>query len=225
MDDVTNQAETTAEAPSAENETIEMNQEQPSEANTAQDDSMNEVKTVPYDRFAEVIQSKNELSQRLSELEKRIELSQQAPQAQIPPNPEEQVVKQQLDKYLKEMGYVSKQELEEKEADQKLEQKIESLSSKYNGKDGRPKFDRSKVLNYAADHLIGDIEVAYEQLNKAALIDYEVKQAIAKSRGVKTEISDGSGSANVGTTQDDLYKAASSGDGSAFRTLIKRALS
>ena len=54
------------------------------------------------------------------------------------------------------------------------------------------------------------------------LINFHVQQAIAKSKGVKTEASDGSGSTQVGVTNDDLKEAAMKGDRTALRTLIKR---
>lgn len=213
--DVIDTTETTVDAPSAENETTETTQE------VTQDDSMSPaVKAVPYDRFAEVIKNKQQLEARVKELEGKV-----TPQVDAQPNAYDEVVKQQLDKYLKELGYVSKQELEQKDADQQLEKNIEQLSSKYDGKDGRPKFDKTKVLNYAADNLIGNLEVAYKTMNEASLMDWAIKQAITNSRGTKTETSDGSGSTQIGTTQDDLYKAAQNGDDEAMKILIKRAIS
>lgn len=217
--DVT-QVEETTEASSAENQTDETIQEE------TQDDSGSTSKTVPYERLQEVINSKNELKGEIDRLRAEFAKIQQnkVDSPTDPPNPQEETVKQQLNKYLKELGYVSKEELEQKEADRQLEQTIDSLSGKYNGKDGRPKFEKNKVLEYAQKNLIGNLEIAYKQMHEAELIDFAVKQALGKTKGVKSESSDGSGSTQVGTTQSDLLEAAKDGDSDAISTLIKRTL-
>ena len=216
-----NQAETTAEAPSAENTTDMTTQD------TDQGDSDSASKTVPYERFQEVISSKNELKQEIDNLKVQLgqiqETKAQTPTA--PPNPQEEQIKGQLDKYLKELGYVSKQELEQKEADKELAQSIESLSKKYDGKNGLPKFDKTKAIEFAQKNLIGDLESAYKLMNEAAIMDNAIKAALGKTKGVRTEVSDGSGSADVGTSQTDLKNAAMSGDKDAMETLIRRSIS
>lgn len=217
--DVT-QVEETTEASSAENQTDETIQE------GTQDDSESTSKTVPYERLQEVINSKNELKGEIDRLRAEFAQIQQnkVEKPTDPPNPQEETIKQQLDKYLKELGYVSKQELEQKEADRQLEQSINTLANKYNGKDGKPKFEKAKVLEFAQQNLIGNLEVAYKQMHEAELIDFAVKQALGKTKGVKSESSDGSGSTQIGTTQSDLVHAAQEGDSDALSTLIKRAL-
>lgn len=212
------QAETTAEAPSAENETVETTQD------AGQEDSETTSKTVPYDRFQEVISSKNELKKEIDALKAQFGEIQAAKTPASPPNPQEEVVKQQLDKYLKDMGYVNKAELEQKEADQQLQNNIKALAEKYNGKDGRPKFDKSKAIEYAQQHLIGDLEIAYKQMHEAELMDYNFKVMLGKTKAVKTETSDGSGSADFGTSSSDLMNAAARGDKDAMAALIKRAI-
>lgn len=204
------QAETTAEASSAENQTTETTQE------VSQEDS----KYVPYDRFKEIVEAKNQLKAEIDQLKQQFKPSQQQT-AQA--DPQRETIKQQLDPILKEMGYVSKAELEQQEADRKLESEIKGLESRYSGKDGRPKFEKSKVLDYAAKNLIGNLEVAYEHMNKAALMDWAIKQATGKTAGVKTEGSDGSG-ASTGVANSDLLNAAKRGDDDALAALIKRTL-
>ncbi len=219
-----NQAETTAEASSAETQTTETNQEASSET---QDNSEVQSKTVPYERFSEVINSKKELESKITKLEEQMAAFKPST-PETPTDPKEEVVKQQLKKYLEDLGYVSKAELEaqekQKESDRQLEQNISSLSQKYDGKDGKPKFNKSKVLEYASQNLIGNLEVAYKQMHEVELLDHAIKQALGKSKGVKTEVSDGSGASQVGTTQEDLMKAVQPGDSSALQTLIKRAI-
>jgi len=205
----TDQAETTAEASSAENKTEVATQE-------ATPEKRQPTKVVPYDRFESVVKTKQQLEAELAEL--------RANRATEQPSNQEQVIKQQLDKYLSDMGYVKKEVLEEKEADRQLEENIKSLSQKYDGKDGRPKFDREKALKYAADNLIGNLEVAYKQMHEAELLDYAIKQATGRIKPTKTEVSDGSGSSQIGETQNDLLSSAKAGDEDALRTLIKRAI-
>lgn len=207
--DSTEQAETTAEASSAENKTEVATQE-------ATPEKRQPTKVVPYDRFESVVKTKQQLEAELAEL--------RANRGTEQPFNQEQVIKQQLDKYLSDMGYVKKEVLEEKEADRKLEESIKSLSQKYDGKDGRPKFDREKALQYAADNLIGNLEVAYKQMHEAELLDYAIKQATGRIKPTKTEVSDGSGSSQIGETQNDLLSSAKAGDEDAMRTLIKRAI-
>ncbi len=218
--DDTTQAEDTAKAPSAENQTEETTQEE-----TPQEDSNQPIKTVPYERFKEVNSSKNELKEEIERLKSQLNEIQSAKTPTTPPNPQEEQVKQQLDHYLKELGYVSKQELEQVEADRALQSTIQELEKKYDGKDGRPKFDRDEAIEFARKNLIGNLEIAYKQMHEAELMDYAIKKAMGKTKAVKSEKSDGSGSADVGTTQDDLYRSAMSGDEEALQTLIKRSIS
>lgn len=197
---------------------------QTGETQEVQDNASTEdTKTVPYDRFREVIESRKELENKIAELESKVStFTPKAPET--PRDPQEEVVKQQLDKYLKELGYVSKQELEQKEADKQLSDTISTLESKYDGKSGLPKFERSRVLKFAQDHLIGDLELAYRSMNEAAIMDARIKEALGKTKGTRSEVSDGSGSSNIGTTDDDLRSAATRGDKEAMKLLIKRSL-
>ena len=201
----------TAEVSSTENETAETTEvETPEESKVS--------KSVPYERFAEVNNNYKKLESRLAEIESKREETKVV-------DPQEQVVKTQLDKYLKEMGYVSKEDLARQEADKALQNQVETLKSKYDGKDGKPKFKYEDVLDYAEKNLIGNLEIAYQQKHQAELIDFAVKQALGKTKGVKSEVSDGSGSQEVGTTQGDLREAALSGDSDAMKALIKRSIS
>ena len=140
-------------------------------------------------------------------------------------DPKEAVIKQEFSRIAKELGFVSKEDLARQEADKALQDQVKALQSKYDGKDGRPKFKYEDVLDYAEKNLIGNLEIAYQQKHQAELIDFAVKTALGKTKGVKSEVSDGSGSQEVGTTQGDLKEAALSGDSEARMALIKRALS
>lgn len=208
--DATTQVETTTEASSAETQTQETSQE----PLQTQDASTEAEQTVPYARFKEV-------NDKYKELEKRYQDQGNQTPRQTQPNPQADVIKQQL----KELGFVSREEIEQQKADEQLENSLKSLEKAYDGKDGRPKFNRQKVLEYASQNLIGNPEVAYKTMHEAELMDFAIKQATGKTKGVKSEVSDGSGSANMGTSNDDLMSAYQQGDSSAMRTLVRRAIS
>lgn len=181
--------------------------------------SSENAKTVPYERFAEVNKNKRELEKKIVELEQKAKTS-----TSSAPSTEEEKIRQELDRYLKDLGYINKQELERIEQDKHLERELESLEGKYSGKDGRPKFNREDVLEYAASHLIGDPEVAYKTMYEKELLDIAIKQATGRTKPTRTETSDGSGSQEVGESQSDLRQAAQNGDRDAFKTLIKRSI-
>ncbi|RMD73092.1 MAG: hypothetical protein D6822_00150 [Cyanobacteria bacterium J149] len=212
-----NEVEETTAASPAENQTSETTQEE------TQGDST-ESKAVPYDRFAEVVHTKKELEAKIAEMEARLAELQAARSPQAEPDPQEEIVKQTLEKYLRDLGYVKKEELEQQEADRRLQETIRHLEKKYDGKNGLPKFKREEVIKFAQEHLIGDLEVAYKTMHEAEIIDAKIKQVLGKTKGVKTEASDGSGSANVGTTHSDLLQQVARGDENALRTLIKRVI-
>lgn len=205
--------EETTETSSVENETTEVTE-------TTQE---TEAKTVPYDRLREVIDERNEIKNKLAELEAKVN-SRSSVEPQAPVDPQREAVKQEFKKIATELGFVSKEELEQKEADKQLADTMSSLESKYDGKNGLPKFDRVKALKYAQENLIGNLEIAYKQMNEAAIMDARIKEALGKTKGVKSEVSDGSGSSNIGTTDNDLKSAASRGDRDALTALIKRTL-
>jgi len=190
---------------------------QDSEESSSAEGTDESEKSVPYSRFREV----NEKARRADELEARIkELEGKAVPAGVDPQKEQ--IKQALRPILDELGYVSKEALERQKEDEFVKGELTRLEDKYNGKDGRPKFDRNAVVKFAMQKRIGDIETAYEKLHQQELINWHVKEAIAKSRGIKTETSDGSGSSESGVTNDDLKDAVAKGDKNALRTYIKR---
>jgi len=175
-------------------------------------------KAVPYERFKEV----NELAKEGPNLKKELEELRKS----LNPAPAVDPQTEQAKQYLKNLGFVSKEDVEreirQRDEDSKVEQELSRLENEWNGKDGRPKFDRKQVIDYCIKNGIGNPEVGFKALKEQDLINFHVQQAIARSKGVKTEASDGSGSTQVGVTNDDLKEAAMKGDKTALRTLIKR---
>lgn len=195
----------------------EQTDQQSQESSSTEDTEDLGGKFVPYERFREV----NEKAKKAAELEKRLaelESKTVAPTGQ-PDN------KEAIRGAIKEMGFMPKEEVQEmlrqKDDDDALKQELTRLESKYDGSDGKPKFDKSKVVRFALDKQIGDPEAAYKILHEKALVDWQIKQAIEKSQGIETETSTGTG-AGVGVSNDDLKEAIKKGDKGALRTFLKR---
>ena len=126
------------------------------------------------------------------------------------------------------MGFLDQSEVDKRlkqiEEDQRLENSMQKLEAKYSGKDGRPKFDRVEMLKFARDRKMSDLEDAYRLKHWDSLMSYGISTAQGKTKPVKSESSDGSGSQNSGTTNSDLVNAAKKGDKSALNSFIKRLL-
>lgn len=103
---------------------------------------------------------------------------------------DDETIKLQKEYYKNTLGLVGADELDAKikEAQQaaiqqvSFDTKVKSLESKYDGSDGRPKFDSVKVGQYALEKGLtsADPETVYEHMNSKEIIDWHVKQAITK---------------------------------------------
>lgn len=177
---------------------------------------------MPYERFREV----NEKAQRVKELETKLADLEAKLTPQAPANPQAEAIREQL----RAMGFAPREEVlaevqkefQQREQDAQVKREIESLATRYSGEDGRPKFDAQKAMEFAVSKGLGDLESAYKLMHEKELLDWHVKQAVTKSQGIRTEGSDGSGSSQVGTTNDDLKDAIKRGDKSALQTYLKR---
>lgn len=186
--------------------------------------------SVPYDRFAEVNSINKTLKEEQEKMRQELEaIKASQSQPQTPQTPQDIAQKQQeqlVRDQLKNMGFLDQEEVNKKlqqiEEDRALDSKLQNLELKYSGKDGMPKFKRSEILEYAHKNQIGDIEGAYKLKYQAEIIDNAIKAAQGKSKPVKSESSDGSGSQNAGTTDGDLITAAKKGDKSSLLSFIKR---
>lgn len=179
--------------------------------------------TVPYTRFSEKNEEAKYWKERATKFEQDAQASQTAtPTPTAQPSASDQAVKNQL----KGLGFITKEEQEaelvRRDDDAKVREQLVRLEGKYGGKDGRPKFNRDKVINHALDNKISNLEMAYKDLHEKKLMDWHVKQALTKTKGTKAEKSDGSGSGQAGTTSQDLRSAIREGDKGALRTYLKR---
>jgi hypothetical protein len=116
--------------------------------------------------YAPLLQQVRELSQRLQEL-------QQPPSRETAGGDIDEITK----RYLKEkLGVVTRDELERMKEDEALEDYLQALEYTYDGSDGRPKFDRKKVLEFCIQHGISNPEDGYKLLHYDELVDWYLRQ-------------------------------------------------
>ena len=101
---------------------------------------------------------------------------------------EDKEYQQKQKDYFKSMGFLTKEELaterEEFGKSIKFEQRLDTLEKAYDGKDGRPKFDRQAIAQYAeANEMWVDPETVYKAMNEKVLIEWHIKQALEKGHG------------------------------------------
>ena len=135
-------------------------------------------RTIPYDRFQEVIKERNELRDAL----KNAHLQTQTPQTSEP-EVEDELTKEAVAELAK-LGFVRKSDVEKvieaKLAEDKMvaeiEQKVVKLEADWNGKDGKPKFDRNEVADFMEKNGIYDPEYAFKLLKENDLKVYWLSQ-------------------------------------------------
>lgn len=192
-------------------------------ADTAGEAITEEPKTIPYDRFKEVNDKLGDTSATVEELNRKIrELeTRTAPQA-----PAQDPSIEQAKEQIKALGFITKEEQEQsvkqQQADVQLERELSRLENSFSGEDGSPKFSRKEVIAFAIEKGISNPEIAFKAMKEKEILDWQIKQALTKSKGIKTESSDGSGSSQTGTTDADLKEAIRQGDKTALRTYLKR---
>ncbi len=83
---------------------------------------------------------------------------------------------QEAVKKLREFGVVTKDDLQAITDRMYLEREHDRLESRYNGSDGRPKYVREEVEDYARTHYFGgNLEAAYKDMYWDELVDAEVR--------------------------------------------------
>lgn len=138
--------------------------------------SSGEPRMIPYDRFQEVIRERNELRDAL----KNAHLQTQ----QTPPVEEEDELTKEAVAELAKLGFVRRSDVEKvieaKLAEDKMvaeiEQKVVKLEGEWNGKDGKPKFDRNEVADFMEKNGIYDPEYAFKLLKENELKVYWLSQ-------------------------------------------------
>lgn len=215
----------TAEETATDESVSEQTTVNESEQDTSDQGTETEEERIPRSRFNQAIEKERAKYQ---ELQKELATIKN----QLNKSPEDLAKEKQFEdvkSQLKGLGFMTKEEFEAEKSrakeDDFVRSELSRLEKEYDGKDGKPKFDRSTVIQYALDNKIGDPEAAFLKMNQKAILDWQIRSAINKSKGVKTETSDGSGSSQVGTSNEDLKNAAMNGDKESLRTLLKRQFS
>jgi hypothetical protein len=126
----------------------------------------------------------NQLLGRIKELEGKLDkIGSTQPSAPVPGaqpaplTPELQRAKEQI----RTLGYVDEDTLEKKIRQMEdrilLDTEHGRMETTYTGSDGRPKYDRAEVERFMRSKGVYNPEIAYEQLYKAELFDWNLKQA------------------------------------------------
>ena len=109
------------------------------------------------------------LTQQLAQLEQMLEGKKSQPQPNLA-DPE-------TVEYLSKLGFVHRDEQLRKEEDKMLEDNLQELTKSYDGKDGRPRFNRGAVLEFCVQNGISNPEYGYKLMNYDALREYDLRQA------------------------------------------------
>lgn len=143
--------------------------------------------TVPFNRFQEVNDKAKAAEERAAKIEEELaQLREQQPQT--PPSSEEEVDPDVLDlvrKSADKLGFVSKEELDAREAQTQVRQDITDLTSQY--KDSGIPFDGKKIIDYAKANGMPlgskkSLDAVYKEMNYDAIIEAQRKAAIAGDR-------------------------------------------
>jgi hypothetical protein len=125
-------------------------------------------------------------SQRLAELERQLETLQTAQQ-----KIEEDPAKVEAKKVLKELGFLTGEDLEQKITDVKeeihLEKVLDYLEKKYDGSHGEPPFDRDAVMEFALKQFGDQDRIDLEYVYKKLHADFWDKLPTPEKKVVKTE--------------------------------------
>ena len=144
------------------------------------------------DQLAELVSKGKDYTQKTQALadEKKQweEQKEKEAEANLPP---EEKAKLETDKeYVQKLigdKYVSKDEIKRMKRDEALDAEHDRLAKLYNGKDGRPKFDKKEMLDYAVTNGIFNPEAAYRNKYHDQLQDWAIKQARKGPKGTYTE--------------------------------------
>ena len=180
--------------------------------NTMDDKSWREKRLNP------VLEKNKELESKLSDLTTQVEELRKKPEPKSgkPPSAEDEAIQNKLNS----LGYLSKNELDKTVAQVKediiFENKMEALEKRYDGKDGRPKFNKKEILEWGDKNQIYNPEAAYEHKFRAELDKWKIEQATGGS--TSTKIAKGKGQ-RQGSPQG---KELSSKDGSLKDSITER---
>jgi hypothetical protein len=155
-----------------------------------------EERTVPLQALQEERKKRQELETRLSALE---ESASKPSTSDKSSNPDIETAANALDPYLRQKGFLTREQLEEEKQAESYANEMKDLTKKFDGKDGRPTFDAYEVSEFGKKNRIFNLEVAYKTMHEKELIDWNMKQG-DKSEAPETEKSGSSGIKQTGNT-------------------------
>jgi hypothetical protein len=124
----------------------------------------------------------NQLLSKVKDLEEKLgEVSQSKTPAPVPGQRELTPEMQKAAEQIANLGFPNEDAVNKKI--QSLEDRIlldtehGRLESRYDGSDGRPKYVRTEVEKFMRNKAVYNPEIAYENLYKKELLDFEIKQA------------------------------------------------
>ncbi len=141
--------------------------------------------------------SKNKVDQsKVQELENQLKESQDTigklkgvfvPEEEEEKPEPEALTKEQFDELWEEKSKEAEQKREEEKRSELIQKEIKDLSQKWDGKDGKPKYDDKEVLEWQQknDLLYLTPKQAFHEKYRDELIDYEVKQRLAGKNPVQ----------------------------------------
>ena len=158
------------------------------EGSTGSEETSEETKETSGKKSAEA--RINELVGKIKEFETKLEETKQKPVASTSTESNVTPEMQKAIDYLKSLKFVR-----EEDVDKKVEERVGRLQDRftldsehvrlantYSGSDGRPKYDKEEVEKYMRERAIYDPTVAYEQLHKTELFDWQMKQVEEQSK-------------------------------------------
>lgn len=88
------------------------------------------------------------------------------------------VTKEDIPSLLKEYGFVKKGDMDKEFETRRIVGEFENLSGKYNGEDGRPKFDRDEMIAFMTRTNMQDPEMAYRARFSDELSEFKAQRII-----------------------------------------------
>lgn len=171
--------ENTPTSPSDDNKTPETNTDTSSDQKgTDSEGSSGEPSGKKRDAESRI----NQLVGQVKELENKLaEVSQTKTPEPVPGKTEMTPEMQKAADQIASLGFPNEDALNKKL--QQLEDRLlldtehGRLETKFDGSDGRPKYDKREIEKFMRERAVYNPEIAYEQLYKKELLDFEIKQA------------------------------------------------
>lgn len=149
----------------------------------------------------------DDLRFQLEEKDRELQQLKQKPTEKIETPPSTPPEAQKVIEQLESLGFTRqksiKDELNHLREEIKLENEHSRLKDEYDGSDGRPKYDETKINAYMRNHQIYDPEVAYKAMNEAELLDWNLKKKSDTSVKKQPYVAKAGGSSGASRMNDN----------------------